>query len=163
MARLTDSAPSEASLTATVNCYRFQCGLPVSRYAQGPHEGDRLIMVTGHSVDVVGMPAGLGERVLRGLRVANLAGPVLAHGADWLFLCGPVGDSRPELRSSLTEHGVYVISRREAVTVPSDLGTRRDGWLLPPLPRCVPPPWQAVLATAQRNLPATARPYPTAA
>ncbi len=158
MTRLTGNAPSEASLAATVNCYRFQCGLPVSR-----HDGDRLIMLTGHSVDVIGMPAGLGERVLRGLRVANLAGPVLAHGADWLFLCGPVSDSRPELRSGLTEHGLYVISRREAVTVPTDLAARRDGWVRSPLPRCTPPPWQAILATALRNLPAADRSYPAAA
>jgi hypothetical protein len=155
---LTGRPLAEAALTATVNCYRFQCGLPVSR-----HDGDKLIMVTGHSVDVIGMPAGLGERVLRGLRVANLAGPVLAHGTDWLFLCGPVGDSRPELRATLTEHGIYVISRGEAVTVPPELSGRRAGWVQPPLPRCTPPPWQAILATARRNLPATDRTYPAAA
>ncbi|HEV3358982.1 MAG TPA: hypothetical protein VG247_19445 [Pseudonocardiaceae bacterium] len=157
MSRPTDSARAEAALTATVNCYRFQCGLPVSRYQE-----DKLIMVTGHSVDVIGMPAGLGEAVLRGLRVANLAGPVLAHGTDWWFLCGPVGDSRPELRASLTDHGVHIISRGEAVTVPAELD-RRAGWVLSPLPRCTLPPWQAILATARRNLPATEWPYSAAA
>jgi hypothetical protein len=161
-AGLTDSARSKASLTATVNCYRFQCGLPVSR-----HEKDRLIMVTGHSVDVIGMPAGLGDRVLRGLRVANLAGPVLARGSnkpgsdgqggDWLFLCRPVGDSRPELRATLAEHGVFVISRGEAITLPAQLTGRAAGWVRAPLPRCTPPPWQAILATARRNVPATDR------
>ena len=143
------------TLAATVNCYRFQCGLPVSR-----DDGHRLIMVTGHSVDVIGMPAGLGAQVLRGLRIALLAGPVLAHGQDWLFVCEPVGESRPELRSALTEHGVYVISGGAAITVPDEVGT---GWVRSPLPRCTPPPWQAVLATARRNLPAAGRPNPMAA
>jgi hypothetical protein len=98
--------------------------------------------------------------VLRGLRVADLAGPVLARGEDWLFLCAAVGDSRPELRTALVEDGVYVISRAAAVIVPTEPTT---GWVRAPLPRCTPPPWQAILATARRNVSAPEWPHVAAA
>lgn len=140
--------PGSTALASTVNCYRLQCGLPVSMTS-----GAELIMFTGGQLDAIGMPAVLGGRVLRGLRIAMLAGPVLArpNSSNWIFLSTPIEDSRPDLLAGLAEIGVFVFPRGEPITVPADVHGRTPGWVHAPMPRCAPPPWQALLATARRS------------
>jgi hypothetical protein len=135
-------------VAGTINCYRLQCGLPACHSAAGTP-----VMLIGSQVGAIGMPENLGRRVLRGLRIAMLAGPVLAEPdeGNWLFLSTPIQDSRPDLLPGLAEVGVFVVAPGRTITLPTDLHGRDERWVVAPLPRRDLTPWQAVLATIRRS------------
>ncbi|HJP77513.1 MAG TPA: hypothetical protein VJ914_24805 [Pseudonocardiaceae bacterium] len=135
-------------VAATINCYRLQCGLPACHSASGTP-----VMLTSSQAGAIGMPEGLGRRVLRSLRIAMLAGPVLAEPdeGNWLFLSTPIQDSRPDLLTGLAEVGVFVVAPGRPITLPEDLHGRDERWVVAPLPRRDLTPWQAVLATIRRS------------
>jgi hypothetical protein len=135
-------------VAATINCYRLQCGLPACHSASG-----MPVMMTSAKVGAIGMPEDLGRRVLRSLRIAMLAGPVLAEPdeGNWLFLSTPIEDSRPELFPGLAEAGVFAVAPGRPIILPTDLHGRDERWVVAPLPRRDLTPWQAVLATIRRS------------
>lgn len=135
-------------VAATINCYRLQCGLSACHSASGAP-----VMMTSGTVGAIGMPEDLGRRVLRSLRIAMLAGPVLAEPdeGNWLFLSTPIEDSRPDLFPGLAEAGVFVVAPGRPIILPTDLHGRDERWVVAPLPRRALTPWQAVLATIRRS------------
>lgn len=115
----------------------------------------QLSVAVGEQFDAITMPAGLGERVQAELRVAMLAGPVLADRGTgrWTFLTGLAGPESvvPERARAA---GVAALPRHSRVVLPDD---RVDAipartWVTRPRSRALLPPWPAVAATAGRVL-----------
>jgi hypothetical protein len=104
------------------------------------------------------MPAALGRLVLADLRIAMLAGPVVADptGRWWMFFTDPVRDGHAELAGELADE----LSKLEVAHIPTGtyvvIPTNLDGantwpWVEHPKPGHPMPPWPAVVATARRN------------
>lgn len=118
----------------------------------------RLVMLTGPVADAVTMPAALGRLVLADLRIAMLAGPVVADpsGRSWMFFTAPVRGSdfvpSVDLAAELSRSDIDVIPTETYVVVPTNLdSTTIWPWIEPPTPLRELPPIAAVIATARRN------------
>lgn len=118
----------------------------------------RLLMLTGPKADVITMPAVLGRPVLADLRIAMLAGPVVADptGQWWMFFTEPVRDGHAELADELNDElstlDVAHVPTGTYVVVPTNLeGANTWPWIEHPKPGRPLPPWPAVVATARRN------------
>jgi hypothetical protein len=113
----------------------------------------RLLMAVGELADAVVMPRPLGWRVLTDLRIALLAGPVLADttGQWWMFLTRPAAISVPKEHTDLRCLEVYLVPGGSRVVVPSEID-EKNGWPWLERPRALSqlPPWPAVIATARR-------------
>lgn len=136
--------------------YEERFGWPVSievRHA-------RLVMRLGCVADAVVMPRGLGARVLTELRIALLAGPVLADttGRWWMFLTRPAHAVTPWAHDELRRAGVHPAPGGSSVVVPSEFERKsRCPWIEPPRPLAQLPPWPAVIGTARRLVSVPAR------
>lgn len=141
-------------LAAARSHYEERLGWPITiDVTQG-----RLLMVTGPAADVVTMPAQLGRLVLADLRIALLAGPVVADPRRrwWMFLTEPARDGQPALTGDIADElahlEVSIVPTGTYVVVPTNLdGPNVWPWMEHPRPRQVLPPPAAVLATARRN------------
>lgn len=118
----------------------------------------RLLMLTGPVADVITMPATLGRLVLADLRIAMLAGPVVADptGQWWMFFTEPVRGAQAQLAGELADElfklDVTHIPTGTYVVVPTNLdGANTWPWVEHPKPGHSMPPWPAVVATARRN------------
>lgn len=150
----THRTPSELSpdltqLTAARDHYRDQFGWPVS---VDVHQ-QRLLVEVGEALDTVTVPASLGEKVHTELRIAMLAGPVIAEsgGRWWTFLVQPDPALRPDLRVNLHRLKVYLTPSGADVIIPTQVeGTGNRYWVEQPHPHRPLPPWSAVIATTRR-------------
>jgi hypothetical protein len=136
-------------LTGARTRYEERFGWPVTVEV----DPGRLVMRVGELLDAVVMPRPLGHIVLADLRIAMLAGPVLADatGQWWLFLTRPADRSAPKHRTELRCLEVYLVPAGSRVVVPREFdGKNGCPWIEQPrgLPRL--PPWPAVIATARR-------------
>lgn len=118
----------------------------------------RLVMLTGQVADAVTMPAALGRLVLADLRIAMLAGPVVAEptGRSWMFFTAPgrrADHTRtPDLAAELSRLDIDPIPADTYVVVPTNIsGTDTWPWIERPKPLRDLPPLPAVIATARRN------------
>jgi hypothetical protein len=118
----------------------------------------RLLMLTGPVADVITMPAPLGRLVLADLRIAMLAGPVVADpsGNWWMFFTEPIRDDHAQLAGELADElstlRVTHVPTGTYVVIPTNLdGPNTWPWVEHPKPGRPMPPWPAVVATARRN------------
>jgi hypothetical protein len=149
---MTSSTPDVEilrGLAAARTWYEERFGWPVSVEVTAA----RLVMKVGDSLDAVAMSKPLGQRVLTELRIAMLAGPVLADATSrwWMFLTQPaagIGWSVKQLRGL----DVHPVPRGSRVVVPSDI-SEAPPWPWVERPRALHrlPPWAAVIATVRRT------------
>jgi hypothetical protein len=136
------------ALSAARTWYEERFGWPVTVEVATA----RLVMELGERVDAVAMSKPLGLRVLAELRIAMLAGPVLADATArwWMFLTQPaagIGWPAKQLRGL----DVHPVPRGSRVVVPSEISeTLRWPWIERPCALHRLPPWPAVIATARR-------------
>ncbi|GLZ28212.1 hypothetical protein Lesp02_04020 [Lentzea sp. NBRC 105346] len=116
----------------------------------------RLVLPVGEEMDAVTMPLRLAEAAAVHLRIAMLAGPMMAApGGQWLtFLTAPATASRPDLPVELRRARVQLVPRGGQVVIPTSSEAGHDlrvwRWVEPPQPRRALPPWPAVIAAARR-------------
>ncbi|RSM90487.1 hypothetical protein DMH04_03200 [Kibdelosporangium aridum] len=130
--------------------YEERFGWPVTIEVQP----GRLVMRLGEVADAVVMPQRLGHAVLADLRIAMLAGPVLADGGGkwWMFLTQPACHAAPKREHQLRCIEVHPVPCGARVVVPCEFDAKNGcPWI--ERPRALPqlPPWSAVIATARRN------------
>ncbi|WP_370947375.1 hypothetical protein AB5J62_07410 [Amycolatopsis sp. cg5] len=134
------ATPSLRELAAVRTHYWELLGSPVTIEVRTR----RLLIATGDALDAITMPPEFGEQVLAGLRIAMLAGPVIAGDANWTFLTRPVvTHSVPE---DLARLRVHAIPHGEQLVLPAS----EHQWVLAPSPRQQPTLWTAVIGTARR-------------
>jgi hypothetical protein len=136
-------------LTGARTRYEERFGWPVTVEV----DPGRLVMRVGDALDAVVMPGPLGRHVLADLRIALLAGPVLADatGQWWMFLTRPADRSAPKHRTELRCLEVYLVPAGSRVVIPREFDAKNGcPWIEQPrrLPQL--PPWPAVIATARR-------------
>jgi hypothetical protein len=136
-------------LTGARTGYEERFGWPVTVEV----DPGRLVMRVGEVIDAVVMPCPLGRLVLADLRIALLAGPVLADatGQWWMFLTRPADPSSPRPCAELRCLEVHLVPAGSRVVVPREFGGKNGRpWIEQPrrLPQL--PPWPAVIATARR-------------
>ncbi|MBP2325801.1 hypothetical protein JOF56_006186 [Kibdelosporangium banguiense] len=146
-------------LTRARTRYEERFGWPVTIEV----DPGRLVMRVGDAVDAVVMPRLLGRLVLTDLRIALLAGPVLADttGQWWMFLTRPAEPDAPKHRTELRCLEVHLVPAGSRVVVPREFDAKNGcPWI--EQPRSLPhlPPWPAVIATVRR---AAAIPAPRSA
>jgi hypothetical protein len=110
-------------------------------------------MELGERVDAVAMSKRLGGRVLAELRIAMLAGPVLADATArwWIFLTRPAGGIGWSAKQ-LGDLDIHAVPRGSRVIVPSEISeTPQWPWIERPRALHLLPPWAAVIATARRT------------
>ncbi|HVV24004.1 MAG TPA: hypothetical protein VHF06_31510 [Pseudonocardiaceae bacterium] len=139
-------------LAAARSRYEEELGWPVTIDVRP----GRLLMLTGPVADVVTMPTALGRLVLSDLRIAMLAGPVVADptGQWWMFFTEPARGSHidEELTNELSSLDVTHIPTGTYVVVPTNLdGANTWPWVERPRRNQMLPPWPAVVATTRRN------------
>ena len=129
------------------------------RYRDEHHLHANIDLATGHIVlpidgivAAITMPPELGRRVLAGLRVRLLAGPVIECPATrrWIFLTGPDQPRCDTTLADLHRLDVIVCPRGEQIILPSPaderIGIRH--WANPPSQRDIPPQ-SAVISTTR--------------
>lgn len=136
-------------LTCARTRYEERFGWPVTIEV----DPGRLVMRVGDAVDAVVMPCLLGRLVLADLRIALLAGPVLADttGQWWMFLTQPAQRDAPKHRTELRCLEVHLVPTGSRVVVPREFDAKNGcPWI--EQPRILPqlPPWPAVIATVRR-------------
>lgn len=113
----------------------------------------RILLPVGGMVGAVSMPLDLGRRVLAGLRVRMLAGPVieLPHTERWTFITGPGHSLNEAVFADLLRLGASAAPQGDSVVLPSPedecLGLWR--WERKPAARGDFPPQSAVIATTR--------------
>ncbi|MET0237513.1 MAG: hypothetical protein ABW224_22900 [Kibdelosporangium sp.] len=136
-------------LTCARTRYEERFGWPVSIEV----DPGRLVMALGEAADAIVMPRQLGTLVLADLRIALLAGPVLADttGQWWMFLTRPADRSAPKHRTELRCLEVHLAPTGSRVVIPREFD-RKIGcpWIEQPRPLAQLPPWPSVLATTRR-------------
>lgn len=145
----TTTRPSPIpDLQQRCDSYRTDHHLPA---ILGPATRQILLPIEG-IVAAITMPPALGQRVLAGLRVRMLAGPVIASTAThrWTFLTGPGDTHSANTLADLLRLDVTVcpIGEHIALPTPADehIGTRH--WANPPSHRDLPPQ-STVIATTR--------------
>jgi hypothetical protein len=123
-------------------------------------DAGRLVMLLGETLDAVVMPEPLARAVLTDLRIALLAGPVLADttGQWWLFLTQPSANCQPIPKDYAAKDTpqlrcleVHLLPGGSRVVVPREIDeTKGWPWIERPRPLHQLPPWRAVIATARR-------------
>ncbi|ALG09051.1 hypothetical protein [Kibdelosporangium phytohabitans] len=112
----------------------------------------RLVMRLGDAAGALVLPRRLGGAVLAELRIALLAGPVLADttGQWWMFLTRPpCGAARHD--DELRQLDVHPVPDGASVVVPCEFdGKIGCPWIERPRSLAQLPPWSAVVATARR-------------
>jgi hypothetical protein len=134
-------------LTRARNHYEERFGWPVTIEV----DPGRLVMLAGDRVDAVVMPENLGARVLAKLRMALLAGPVLADTTRqwWMFLTQPKSGV-PKEAGELRCVEVHLVPSGSRVVVPREIGeTNGWPWIERPRPLHQLPPWPCVIATTR--------------
>jgi hypothetical protein len=146
--------PSSGSSTAD-RCafYRQQYRLPAAL-----HNETRIVLLVSGLTGAITMPVDLGRRVLAGLRVRMLAGPVVAHPPRerWTFLTGPGHPPSGEVAAELLRLRATVAVDGDAVVLPSPVDERLGLWQWENHPNATSdfPPLSAVISTA-RSMAAT--------
>jgi hypothetical protein len=115
----------------------------------------QLVAAMGQALDAVSMPVRLGAMVHGELRIAMLAGPVMADPDNkrWTFFTQPMTTIREDLIESLSVANVGLPPRGCHAVIPTDLGESNDGswrWVEQPQPHRSLPPWFAVIAVTRR-------------
>jgi len=144
---VTSQLDSLRELSGAKSWYEETLGWPVS--LDVGHQ--RLIMQTGHDVDAVTMPARIGVVVLAQLRIALMAGPVLAApGGQWqTFLTTPARASHPVASPDLRRARVQYVPKGGQVVIPSGQDNDLWQWVEAPRPWCVLPSWSAVIVATK--------------
>ncbi len=139
-----DSTPEERCAR-----YRHYYRLPTT---VDPASGQILLPIGG-LIGAVTMPTELGRRVLAGLRVRMLAGPVVEHpnAHRWTFLTGPghtltetVNADLLKLRTSVAHPGDWVV-----LPSPDDEHRGLWHWIHSPEALSDPPPQSTVISTTR--------------
>lgn len=153
-AEAATQADTLRELSAARVAYEERLGWPVTIDVRSA----RLVLPTGPVTDAVTMPALLGRPVLADLRIAMLAGPVVAStdGRSWTFFAGPGSHFHPseDVAAELSRLDVELLPTDTYVGVPTHLGNGTNTpwpWIEPPKPLRDLPPMAAVIATARRN------------
>lgn len=144
------SLESLRELASARTYYEERFGWPVTIEVNG----GRLMMPLGEVADAVVMPAPLGGKVLTELRIALLAGPVLADttGQWWMFLTRPAGCGRPKDHTELRSLEVHVVPAGSHVVIPREIDENAGlPWIERPRALHQLPPWQCVIATVRRS------------
>jgi hypothetical protein len=116
-------------------------------------EPGRLVLTVGQDVGAVAMPREQGALVLADLRIALLAGTVLAvrAGRWWLFLTRPPDRTTPKHLTELRCLDVHLLPSGSRVVVPCEFeATTACPWIEQPRRPAQLPPWPAVLAVTRR-------------
>jgi hypothetical protein len=107
------------------------------------------------------MPLDLGRRVLAGLRVRMLAGPVIErpHTERWTFITGPGHTLDEAVYADLLRLGASVAPQGDNVVLPSPEDERLGLWRWESTPTALSdfPPQSAVIATTRAVASPTAR------
>lgn len=149
---MTSSTPDVEilrALAAARTWYEERFGWPVTVEVAAA----RLVMKVGDSLDAVAMSEPLGQRVLAELRIAMLAGPVLADATArwWMFLTQPAGGIGWSVKQ-LRGLDIHPVPRGSRVVVPSDISEPPPRpWIERPRALHRLPPWAAVIATVRRT------------
>ncbi|ONI91339.1 hypothetical protein ALI144C_01255 [Actinosynnema sp. ALI-1.44] len=147
------------SLTDARTRYEERFGWPVTVEVRR----GRLVMRLGDVADALVMPRRLGVPVLAELRIALLAGPVLADttGQWWVFLTRPSGGAAARHDGELRLLDMHPVPGGTSVVVPREFdGKSGCPWIEPPRALTRLPPWPAVVATARRLVAIPARREP---
>ncbi|OLZ45575.1 hypothetical protein BS330_39045 [Amycolatopsis keratiniphila subsp. nogabecina] len=140
----SDSTPEERC-----TFYRNKCRLP----AVVDPATQRILLPVGGLVGAITMPLHLGRRVLAGLRIRMLAGPVVErpHIQRWTFITGPGHDLDEVVSADLLRLGASVAAQGDNLVLPTPEDERIGLWRW----ECVPqasggvPPQSAVIATTR--------------
>ncbi|MCE7003546.1 hypothetical protein LWC34_12005 [Kibdelosporangium philippinense] len=125
------------SLSDARTCYEERFGWPVTIEVRP----GRLVMRLGEVADAVVMPHRLGREVLADLRIAMLAGPVLADsdGQWWMFLTRPACHGAPKHEDVLRRIEVHPVPSGARVVVPCEFDAKNGcPWI--ERPRSLPHP-----------------------
>lgn len=137
-------------LTTAKTGYEEDRGWPVSvDFSQR-----RLVSLTGTVVDVVIIPATLGEKVLTKPQNMMLTGPVitLPTGTWWTFLTQPATAARPEGPNALRTLKVHCRPHDATVVIaahPDTTGTTAWRWIHFPQRDCPLSAWSTVIEAAR--------------
>ncbi len=117
----------------------------------------RILLPIGGLIGAITMPTALGHRVLAGLRVRMLTGPVIAHPHThrWTFLTGPGHTLTETVHADLLQLQTSVAHPGDDVVLPSpdDEHLGRRHWIHNPDTRSDLPPQSAVIATTTAMAP----------
>lgn len=147
----TGSPATRSDSTPEERCafYRNEYGLPAA--VDVPTQ--RILLPVGGLVGAVIMPLDLGRRVLAGLRVRMLAGPVVErpHTQRWTFITGPGHTLDEAVFADLLRLGASVTPQGDNVILPSPEDERLDLWRWESPPKALSdfPPQSAVIATTR--------------
>jgi hypothetical protein len=124
----TDSPATHPDSTPEERCdlYRNQYGLPaVVDSATG-----RILLPVGGLVGAVSMPSELGCRVLAGLRIRMLAGPVVERPPTqrWTFITGPGHTLEEVVFADLLRLGASVAPQGDHIVLPAPEDERLQLW-----------------------------------
>ncbi|OLZ45974.1 hypothetical protein BS330_38790 [Amycolatopsis keratiniphila subsp. nogabecina] len=121
----------------------------------------RIVLPVGGLVGAVSMPRDLGRRVLAGLRVRMLGGPVIERPRTerWTFITGPGHKPNEAVFADLLRFGASVAPLGDHVVLPSPDDERLDlwRWECKPTARGDFPPQSAVIATTRAMTASAAR------
>jgi hypothetical protein len=113
----------------------------------------RILLPIGGLVGAVIMPLDLGRRVLAGLRVRMLAGPVVErpHTQRWTFITGPGHTLDETVFADLLRLGASITPQGDNVVLPSPEDERLGLWRWESTPKALSdfPPQSAVIATTR--------------
>jgi len=113
----------------------------------------RILLPIGGLIGAITMPTTLGHRVLAGLRVRMLTGPVIAHPHThrWTFLTGPGHTLTDTVHTDLLQLQTSVAHPGDDVVLPSpdDEHLGRWHWIHSPETHSDLPPQSAVIATTK--------------
>lgn len=121
----------------------------------------RILLPIGGLIGAVTMPQELGHRVLAGLQVRMLAGPVVEHphGQRWTFLTGPGHTLAEPVNADLLRLRASVAGPGDDVVLPSpdDEHLGLWHWVRRPETQSDFPPQSAVIATTRAMSTSTTR------
>lgn len=155
MSASTETAPHWLrELTSAQTYYIEQWGWPVDVEVRQ----HRLTVAVGDILDAITMPAALGRSVLADLKVAMLAGPIVAGPSTdrWTFFTQPTQVSQTVVPPDPRLAWVRLLPRGGRVVLPTDNNHPDENlgeawsWIRPPQYPRVLPASAAVVATARR-------------
>ncbi|MEC3978904.1 hypothetical protein [Amycolatopsis sp. H20-H5] len=147
----TDSPAARSGSTPAERCafYHHVYRLPAA-VDPATH---RILLPVGGLVGAITMPVELGRRVLAGLRVRMLAGPVVDRPQTqrWTFITGPGHKLDETVFADLLRLGASVAPTGDNVVLPSPSDERLGLWRWERVPEQLHdfPPQSAVIATTR--------------